>query len=387
MLCCRVGDVVTTVVSATPVSAGCRVVTSSAYPDSRHTPALSLARRLVPTPYPLGTKAFGSGSGHPAFLVEGDVTTGKQHDVVSSKFVLLTAATATGPTTGRATAAPIPGNSFAKVRMRQAWCVGQQGNSLVGQHTGAECAAASRSRQQTPRCTCLNACAFCWSQYEFKLQPAGCKTCTPLTFLSNTVDGSFTGLTPNTTVSEWGRLAPLPRRSMLHEGQHCEDHARSAVTRVAAAAHAVQRHRHWHRARQQADARAQPAAAHHSGITHALAHRSQGNWPNHRQHHSYRSDPRLHEGVLSVGGQTPAASLTAPGILIPRARSQYVFTVRKAKCPVAPCPVLTFPSRSLTVPLTGLDPGTKVGCSLQRQVLGRDRSRRGRSRRGGAGVA
>ena len=111
---------VTTVVSATRVSSGCQVVTSSSYPDSRHTPALTLARRLVPTPYPLGGKTFGSGSSYPAFLVEGDVSTGKQHDVVTSKFVLLTSATATGPTTGKGSAAPIPGNSFVKV------CIWQQ---------------------------------------------------------------------------------------------------------------------------------------------------------------------------------------------------------------------------------------------------------------------
>ena len=109
------GDAVTIVVSTTLVSAGCQVVTSTAYPDARHTPALALARRLVPTPYPLGTTAFGASSKTPAFLVKGDVTTGPKHDVVSSKFVLLTSATATGPTTGRATAAPIPGNSFTRV--------------------------------------------------------------------------------------------------------------------------------------------------------------------------------------------------------------------------------------------------------------------------------
>ncbi|EFN56441.1 expressed protein [Chlorella variabilis] len=111
-------DVATTVVSATRVSSGCQVVTSSSYPDSRHTPALTLARRLVPTPYPLGGKTFGSGSSYPAFLVEGDVSTGKQHDVVTSKFVLLTSATATGPTTGKGSAAPIPGNSFVKYEFK-----------------------------------------------------------------------------------------------------------------------------------------------------------------------------------------------------------------------------------------------------------------------------
>ena len=53
------------------------------------------------------------------------------------------------------------------------------------------------------------------------------------------------------------------------------------------------------------------------------------------------------------------AVCTHPQVLL--RRLQYIFSVRKANCVVAPCATLTFPSRSPTAALTGLEPGTKVG--------------------------
>ena len=178
-----------TLVGATPVSAGCQVVTSAAYPDDRHAPALALARRLVPTAYPLNGTAFGAASKTPAFLVEGDVTTGPRRDVVASKFVLLTSAAATGPTTGKATAAPIPGNSFTRVSPSPPAC-----------HACASCSGDLCACRRVGTAVVRTAAGARPVQYEFKLQPAGCRTCTPVTFPSSNASPSFTGLAPNTTV-------------------------------------------------------------------------------------------------------------------------------------------------------------------------------------------
>jgi hypothetical protein len=114
------GKAVTNVLSSKATSSGCQVVTTTSYPDNEHASALQLLLKLVPSPYPLNGSTFGWDSSSPAFLIGGDVTTGKQHDVVTARFVLVAHTQATGPTTGKATAMPIPSGAFAKVRLWQA---------------------------------------------------------------------------------------------------------------------------------------------------------------------------------------------------------------------------------------------------------------------------
>jgi hypothetical protein len=109
------GDAVTTVVSTTRVSSGCQIVTSTSYPNSRHASVLALAGHLVKTPYPFSGSSFGATSRFPAFLIAGEVVTGKQRNAVTSKFVLLTSASATGQTSGKGAAFPVPSDSFVKV--------------------------------------------------------------------------------------------------------------------------------------------------------------------------------------------------------------------------------------------------------------------------------
>jgi hypothetical protein len=53
---------------------------------------------------------------------------------------------------------------------------------------------------------------------------------------------------------------------------------------------------------------------------------------------------------------------------------QYLFIVTKSACKAPPCPVLKFPSNSLTASLTGLQPSTQVSscrpmCSRQEDLM------------------
>ena len=111
----------TSVVSAMHVSSGCSVVTSSAYPGSQQGAAMDLAGRLVPSNYPLNGTVFGAGSKTPVFFAEGAAATGQQRGMVTARHLLLDAAAAMSPTTGKASATPIPGSAFAKVRLAEWW--------------------------------------------------------------------------------------------------------------------------------------------------------------------------------------------------------------------------------------------------------------------------
>jgi hypothetical protein len=111
-------NVETTVVGATPISSGCQLATSSAWPASQQAAALDLAARLVAAAFPLNGTAFGAASPRPAFLVQGQASTGQQSGAVAGSHLLLASANATGPTTATAAATPLPGAAFVKARSR-----------------------------------------------------------------------------------------------------------------------------------------------------------------------------------------------------------------------------------------------------------------------------
>lgn len=82
---------------------------------------MDLAGRKVPSNYPLNGTVFGAGSKTPVFFAEGAAATGQQRGMVTARHLLLDAAAAMSPTTGKASATPIPGSAFAKVRLAEWW--------------------------------------------------------------------------------------------------------------------------------------------------------------------------------------------------------------------------------------------------------------------------
>ncbi|KAI3423708.1 hypothetical protein D9Q98_010682, partial [Chlorella vulgaris] len=62
----------------------------------------------------------------------------------------------------------------------------------------------------------------------------------------------------------------------------------------------------------------------------------------------------------ATGPTTGTATATAPG----GQYTKYIFTARPATCVAPPCPALTFTSRTLIAPLTGLSPGTKYNVTV-----------------------
>ncbi len=113
----------TSVVTALHVPSGCQVVTTSTYPGPQQDAAMAMAARMVPTNYPLNGTTFGAASKTPVFYSEGAAATGQQRGVVTGKHLLLDSASALSPTTGKASATPVPGTAFATVRLA-GWCDG-----------------------------------------------------------------------------------------------------------------------------------------------------------------------------------------------------------------------------------------------------------------------
>ncbi|EFN51256.1 hypothetical protein CHLNCDRAFT_141289 [Chlorella variabilis] len=334
-------DVVTSVVSAVHVSSGCRVVTSSAYPGSQQGAAMDLAGRLVPSNYPLNGTAFGAGSKTPVFFAEGAAATGQQRGMVTARHLLLDAAAAMSPTTGKASATPIPGSAFAK--------------------------------------------------YEYELQPVNCapgKSCPTLTFTFATADAYFSGLSPGTTYNV--TVEGISKTGQRTAGQNTLQfttpssvHLESAQATSSTTATAT--------------ATTQPAGAFPQYM---FSLRKLGcitckslNFP------SSTATVKLHglepgalynvtvEGISKTGQRTPGDNmlqLTMPaGLRLTQAKAtgyttgtataralpsdaftKFVFTVTKARCTVPPCPALTFTSRAPSAQLTGLEPGTKYNVTV-----------------------
>ncbi|KAI3426422.1 hypothetical protein D9Q98_008791 [Chlorella vulgaris] len=338
------GDAVTTVVSATRVSSGCQIVTSTSYPNSRHASVLALAGRLVKTPYPLSGTSFGATSRFPAFLIAGEVVTGKQRNVVTSKFVLLISASAIGQTSGKGAAFPVPGDSFVK--------------------------------------------------YMFKLQPAQCqagKSCAPLTFTSDTATPSFRGLTPSTTynvtvtgISQAGTQTrglnqlqfATPAGILLRLTGAKETSPTSGTATVTASPGVFTKYIFTVR---KANCPAKPCPVltfTRGSLTSPLTGLEPGTKYNVTVEGVSKTGERIRSdnwvplvmppGLLltkavATGNTTGAATVrTLPA----KTFIKYVFTVVKANCFKPPCASLTFTSTSRTAQFTGLASGTRYNVTV-----------------------
>jgi hypothetical protein len=355
--------VTTTVVSSTRISSGCQIITSSAYPDNRHAAAFGLVKSLVPPPYPLAGKQFGAGSRSPAFLVAGEVTTGRQHNVVASKFVLLASAAATGETSGKSSATPIPGMAaFAKVRRcllaRKPYLLHPCGrlpsspwpaDFLRSRPLVAVRVQGAASR--VPAWAELRAPDLHGALPQRQLprpdaqHHGGSPPCLPSTLRLCREPPLLTllclSVQYNVTVTGIG--ADGKRTPGLNQLRFTTPAGRFVKLTEATAT----------------GPRTGRATATAPAGVFIKVRRSAGSPPLCRS---------IVHGTASVHGAYERRALRSGLHLLrpPAPLLQYVFSVKKANCSRPPCPVLTFTSKTPTAPLTGLEPGTKVGAWCSR---------------------